>query len=180
MPNILYIGSDNSVLLSGLINNVDSTYQNDATVTMSLYEYTNKTYLDKKDIQDEEGSLGFYATSHGITVNQYFYILGSPDYDGEYQAGATTTEDYLVATGTYSSGTDVSMSGVETVHKAVTGARGLTMTYVADSDGNYRGTIPDTVQLKDQNEYYLIITATAAGGEVAVFRSKYEANYKDA
>lgn len=41
---------------------------------------------------------------------------------------------------------------------AVTGVIDLVLAYVAASDGDYEGTIPDTITLSDMVKYYLLIT----------------------
>ncbi len=179
MANIIYIGSDNTVTLTGLQNQTDASYCNSATVTMTVYEYTKRKYLDKSTIQDEGSKLGFYCSAHSYAANDYYYLHGTPDYDAEYIVGATSTDDYIVSTGTYSATKNNALDGTETVHKALSNARNLSLAYISSSDGNYRGTIPDTIKLHDQNEYFLVVTATDSASNVLTIRQKYEANYKD-
>lgn len=46
---------------------------------------------------------------------------------------------------------------------AVTGAENISMSYVSSSNGQYRGTLQDTVTLTNGGTYYLEVTATGAG-----------------
>jgi len=54
----LYVGNDSVLTLSGLINSVDSTYINSATVTYSLVDSNGATV--------DSGSMAYVASSNGI------------------------------------------------------------------------------------------------------------------
>lgn len=52
---------------------------------------------------------------------------------------------------------------------AVSGADGVSLTYVSSSDGVYRGTLADTVSLTNGKRYYMTITADAGADLKAVW-----------
>jgi hypothetical protein len=62
---------------------------------------------------------------------------------------------------------------------AVDGATSVDLDYVTGSDGEYRGTVPDSVTLVKGRSYTLTITATAASGEVLTIRLVGKAKYHD-
>ena len=87
--------------------------------------------------------------------------------------GATNEADdsYLnAATATFTLKT---LAGV-----AVSGAEDVTMSYVADSDGVYQGTLQSTVSLTENAEYYVEVSL-AQSGLVAFRRWKVVTMYKD-
>jgi hypothetical protein len=44
----------------------------------------------------------------------------------------------------------------------------ITLTYVTGSDGNYRGSMPNTVSLTDGTSYYVHVSASSSGRDVLV------------
>jgi len=52
----------------------------------------------------------------------------------------------------------------DTDGNAITGADGVSMPYLAGSDGTYQGTLPSTVSLTEGASYYLEVTATSSSG----------------
>lgn len=177
MANQLFITSDNRVLISGLQDQVDDSYVNDATISMTLYECSLRKNLDRSAATDEGGGLvGFPITAHGFATGDYFYLHGDSTYNGEYQVDASSTTNLVVATATYSAKT---FNGKEIAAKAVANARGLALSYISASNGNYAGNIPDTVKLIDQDLYFIMVTITDTNGNVLTIRDTWQAVYDD-
>ena len=63
---------------------------------------------------------------------------------------------------------------------AVSGASGISMSYVTGSKGVYEGVLEDGVSLTAGSTYYLEITATASGDRVGFRRIPYTAAYHGA
>ena len=172
-----YKNSDTLVLCSSLQDQTDDNYITNATVTCTLYEYTTRKTLDKGPAVDKGGGLvGLPCSAHGRSSGDYVLIGSSINYDAEYQLDATTSANELVVTASYVAET---FNGRETVQKAVTNARNISLSYIAASDGNYRGTIPDTVKLIEEDEYDLITTATDSNSNVLNDRKRWKVGYHD-
>lgn len=63
---------------------------------------------------------------------------------------------------------------------AVSGASGVSMTYVTGTQGVYEGVLEDGVSLTENSTYYLEITATASGDRIGFRRIAYKATYHGA
>ncbi len=63
---------------------------------------------------------------------------------------------------------------------AVSGANGISMSYITGSKGVYEGTLEDGVSLTENATYYLEITATASGDRVGFRRLSFVAVYHGA
>lgn len=61
---------------------------------------------------------------------------------------------------------------------AVSGASGISMSYVTGTKGVYEGVLEDGVSLTENSTYYLEITATASGDRVGFRRIQYVAVYQ--
>lgn len=69
----------------------------------------------------------------------------------------------LSATGAYINDATVTMTLKDSVGASVSGATGLSLTYVTDSNGTYQGTLPYTLTLTAGESYTLEITGTKSG-----------------
>jgi hypothetical protein len=104
------------------------------------------------------------------TVTDWFISSDNVLYvEGVQLDGAATYEDDATVTAT--------MTETDT-GTAVTGSD-VTLEYVAGSDGNYKGTLPDTVSLTRGRSYTVTFTVTAATGEVLTIRLVGKAKYHD-
>lgn len=63
---------------------------------------------------------------------------------------------------------------------AVSGASGVSMSYVTGTRGCYRGVLEDGVSLTENSTYYLEITATASSDRIGFRRMTYVAQYHGA
>lgn len=90
-------------------------------------------------------------------------ITGLSDSDGEYIDNATCSVTLKDAEGT-----------------VVTGASGLSMAYITDSDGDYLGVLPSTLSLTVDDTYYLEVTATSDDVGVGFWRVELVAKYRKA
>lgn len=62
-------------------------------------------------------------------------------------------------------------------NSAVSGANGISMSYITGTSGVYEGTLEDGVSLTENSTYYLEITATASGDRVGFRRIQFVAQY---
>lgn len=69
----------------------------------------------------------------------------------------------LSSTGAYINDATVVMTLKDSTGAAVSGATGLSLTYVTDSNGLYQGTLPYTLSLTSGEGYTLEITGTKSG-----------------
>ena len=170
----LYIGTDDIVLLEGLIDNNDSTYINDATVLASLYE-DEIVYPDVAGpaVDKGGGDVGIPMTAHSFAAGDEINIRGSENYEGEYTIQSETTNE-IVITETYVAEIFV---GVEEIYKNVEGAYQIVMSYVAASNGNYSATLPDTLRLVVNDWYYLFVDVTDTSSNKKLIRKKVQAAY---
>lgn len=66
--------------------------------------------------------------------------------------------------GAYVNDATVTMTLKDSAGAAVSGASGLSLTYVTDSNGRYQGTLPYTLSLTAGEDYTLEITGTTGSG----------------
>jgi hypothetical protein len=172
--SILYVNSDNRILLSGLTDQSDSTYVNDATVTVTLYEYTDRRFADRAAVVDGGGGTVIFPSSgHNVGASDYFILTGDSDYEDEYQASAVTANT-ITTSGTYVAKT---FNGKEVIAKAIDSARNISMSYIAASNGNYAGIIPDTIKLVLGYEYWVCVVATDTSANVLTIKQRWPAEY---
>lgn len=69
----------------------------------------------------------------------------------------------LASSGAYINDATVTMTLKDSAGASVSGATGLSLTYVTDSNGLYQGTLPYTLSLTAGESYTLEITGTKAG-----------------
>ena len=173
----LYIGSDTTLRLNGLVNQsgTSDVYVTNATVTATLYEYTRMRHPSRAAAVTLSAGTktGIPCEAHGFTSGQYVLIHGTLNYDGEYALDATTTADQLVIVASYVAET---FTGKETIQRAVPSARALALTYIGSSNGNYKGTVPDTIDLIHNEQYHLVISVSD-GTSTMVDRQLVRAQY---
>lgn len=80
---------------------------------------------------------------------------------------------------TYENDATVTGQLTDTAGANITGG-GITFSYVASSNGQYKGILPDTLSLTRGTEYWLTITATAQSGEKLTIRLQGPAVYAGA
>jgi len=164
----VYIGTDNVLLLSGLTDQVSDSYVNSATVTARLYDLTDRRHLDRAAAADNgDGTINITCTDHGLSEGDVILIQGADVYNGVYTLASGTADDTLVITTTYVART---FTGDEFLLKAI--GDEITLSYVSESDGNYRGqlTSASTMKLEQDHTYWLIITAVDTSGYQTMFR----------
>jgi len=69
----------------------------------------------------------------------------------------------LSSDGSYVNDATVTMTLKDSAGASVSGATGLTLSYVSGSNGRYQGTLPYTLSLTAGADYTLEITGTSAG-----------------
>ena len=149
MSDQLLIESDNIVTWTGLKDAETGSYINDATVAMSLFSQTTISPNAAKVAVDKGGGkVGIPSDAHGLVSGDYIRIISTKNYNGEYTVDAATTTNEIVITATYVAETFL---GTEEIYVGITNGTNLSLSYVAGSDGIYKGNLPDT--LKGIHEY---------------------------
>ena len=171
--NTIYVGSDELVTLTGLVDNTDSSYINNATVTMSLYEDEIITPDAAAIVDKGAGAVGIPITGTTLAAGDKIMFLGSENYEGEFTIQSKTTDE-IVITATYVAET---LEGVEEIYKNVEGAYQLAVAYIGASDGNYQGTLPDILRLVAGDWYYLFVDIEDTGNFKKLIRKKVKAAY---
>ena len=141
MANI-YISSDNLVTLSGLTDAETDSYVNDATVVMSLFSKTTKNPDAGAAVDKGGGEVGIPCTAHGLAAGDHIRIEGSQNYNDEYTINSVSTDE-IVITATYTAETFL---GTEVIYVGIANGTNISLSYVAASDGDYTGILPDTLE----------------------------------
>ncbi len=156
---MFWIDTDNVITVTGLTNVETDSYVADASLTMGLF-YT-ETVLNPDAVVAVDGTGGktnIPVTAHGLTTVDYIHIFGTLNYDGEYQITSIPDADTIQITQTYVAET---FTGEELIKQAVRRSSGTwpeTLSYVAASNGNYLGQLPNEIYLFPDIYYELIIT----------------------
>jgi len=164
MSGIIYIGIDNDVILDELKNSRTDAFANSATVTFTLYRLLCKdavtTALSTTIVSAGEPFVSGDAARSVV-------VLGAAANGGDLRTTIATYTDtgHVILTAAPSATT----TNTE-VRISVTDATAITMSYVAASDGQYRGTIDEGVVLQNGATYWIEISADA-GSDVKDFRS---------
>lgn len=165
MTGTLYIGSDNDVILDELKNSRTGNYVNSgATVTFTLYRLLCKDGVTTaSDATLTAASAPLVSGDSGRSV----VVLGA----------GTNGADLRTTIASYTSTSSVELTAAPSVTTtntevriSVTNATAVTMSYVADSNGKYRGVIDEGVELVNGAMYWIEISADA-GSDVKDFRS---------
>jgi len=129
------------------------------------------------DVIDKTGGkVGIPVIRHEAASGDFIKIEGAGEQlDGEYTVDATTSADEIVVTAVFA---DVSqtLTGRERLYIGIVNGTEIPMSYVSESDGNYKGILPYTLQGLIANEliatshgnveigtYPLFATAVMAG-----------------
>lgn len=142
MSDKLLIESDNIVAWTGLKDAETDAYVNDATVVMSLFKKETLS-PNAEAATDKTDKVGIPCTAHGLVEGDYIRIVGSVNYNDEYAVHADTTANEIVITATYVAET---FSGTERIYIGVKDGTNITLDYVAESAGVYKGNLPDTLR----------------------------------
>lgn len=103
--------------------------------------------------------------------------------DNVVYAGSRYIKDsgvYDTVTETFLNDATVTFTLKDSSNVAVSGASGVSMSYVTGTRGVYEGVLEDGVSLTAGSTYYLEITATGSGDRVGFRRIQYEAEYRGA
>jgi hypothetical protein len=111
------------------------------------------------------GKVGLPVIRHDCNLagGDYIRIEGTKNYDGEYTVDAATEEDEIVVTATYVAET---FTGRETLYIGIVNGTNLSLTYVATSDGDYEGLLPNNLKGLIENE---LIDTSRGTVEVGVY-----------
>lgn len=162
-PERLFIRADNIVEYDGMLSNASGQFINNATVAFTLYR---RMIGDGVMASGSNILTAASAPFDTADVNRKIMIPGA----GEDGADLWTT----VASYTDSQTLVLADAASESVSEAnvkisLGDAADIDMDYVSGSNGKYQGTLEDTVPLK-QDEYYLVVISVDAGGGLKDFR----------
>ncbi len=109
------------------------------------------------------GKVGIPCTGHNKSTGDTIRFERTLNYNAVYLVDASSTVDEIVITASYAAET---FTGEEFIYEAIHGstASPITFSYVSNSDGDYVGKFPYTVQLL-QDENYLLCIKEVSGSE---------------
>lgn len=173
MATFIYIGSDNSVVLDGLEDATTGTYINaGATVTFTLYrllDATGTTTAESATITLSE------AAVVAGDVNRKIVVTGAGDNGSDLRTTIATVVSATEAT--LASAASVAVADAA-IRLSITGATAIDMAYVAASNGKYRGTLDDAVALRENEQYWLEVSADGGSGRKALWQLDVDAAYR--
>ena len=150
--DFLYIGVDNTVVLENVRSSRTHAYINDATIRLTLYR-----------LIAEDGVT--VAASTTMTSATAGFVSGDVGKSIIIPAAGAQRSDLKTTIATYVSATEVTLTDAPTfavtyaqLHLSVPGATSVLMTYLADTNGKYTGTIASTVALSKGELYCLAVT----------------------
>jgi hypothetical protein len=116
-----------------------------------------------------------HVKNHGLTDDDFIRMSGSRNFDDEHDVKSVTDADNIVIDQSYPAGGEV-FTGDEKVYVGIRQCKAISMAYVSGSDGNYRGTLPDTAEkLFERSMYYVFIDVIGVSGTVLTHRLKWKA-----
>lgn len=155
----LYISSPNVVTWAEFKDSETSSYVNDATVTMSLFNKTPLAPNAAVAVDKGGGKVGIPCTAHGMTSTDNIRIEGSiADYNKEYSVDGDTTTNEIVIVETFAAET---FTGTERIFVGVPNGFNISLPYTG-TPGEYRGVLPHTLGR------LIVYTATPTFGETTV------------
>lgn len=159
MTSPIYIGADNAVLFDELKDSsTDEFINSGATLTFTLY-----------GLLTVDG--GMTAGSAVLTSAAGLFVAGDVGRSVVVRCAGPNGSDLRTTITGVTSGTSVTLATAasQTVANAQirlspAGAQNVAVSYVAGSDGSYRGTLNDTVPLVDRGRYWLELTIDGGDG----------------
>ena len=173
----IYINSTNQVKVEGLedLTEVAQTFISNATCKFSLCMSDVVDGLSGALVDKGDGLVGIPAIAHGVTAST-IRILGTNNIDGEYALHSSTSVDELVITVSYA-------AEVITLNARIFGcfsdATAISLVYVTDSDGDYVGTVPSTIDLIADVVYKGFISIVDGVGNVKLLLIEFKAAYAE-
>lgn len=134
---------------------------------------TTKGVLAGAAVDESGGIVGIPVLDHDLVQNDRVRIANSLNYNTEY-ALTGVTNDKIKFSETYAAET---FDGNAKVYCGVSGACNISMSYVADSSGNYRGHIPDDAKGIIERAWYYIFIESIKGTTKRLDCVKWQATY---
>jgi len=160
---IANIGSDNSIILDLLSDSITGEYENTGvTMTFTMMRRVARNGSMSAGSASLTASGNFVVGDVGKSIMVPGAGAGGSDLRTTIAAFVSATNVTLTDAATLS----VSRAAIEV---SITGAEAIAMTYVAESDGKYMGTLDEGVKLKNGEPLWLEIT-TDAGDDKKDFR----------
>lgn len=130
---------------------------------------TTKGVLKGVAVDEGGGKVGIPVLNHDLVDTGYVRLQRFVNYDEEYDLDSVKN-DKIIITATYAAET---FTGNEQIYVGIPNGCNITLTYVASSDGKYRGILPDTLKglveysssqtvssgLAETGKYYLFVEA---------------------
>jgi len=163
----------------------DFTSLTGPTQAGSTMTETTKGILQGVAVDEGGGKVGIPVLNHGRIASDYVRFEGFVNYNAEYSIDSVTN-DKIIIVAAYVAET---FTGNEQIFIGIEDGCNITLSYVAGSDGDYRGILPDTLKglveygssqtsggLVETGLYYLFVTATK-GADKTSKRMALEAKY---
>jgi len=120
------------------------------------------------------GTVGIPVEGHVLQTDDYVYILGTDHYNGEYEV-ETVSRDEFTITATY---TAEDFTGEEEIFVGIIGGKDISLSYIADTDGDYKAVLPDTLRRVIRGkEHLLLVTVTKDSSTLVIAESIYASFY---
>lgn len=170
----IYIGADNSVILDGLQDSTDSSYINTgATLTFTVYRQRSQ-------------DAAMTAASTTLTSQVAAFVAGDVGKSVVVAGAGVDGADLRATISSVTSATQVVLSTAASTTVAGTqlltslaGAAVISMSYVASSNGKYRGTIVDTVAFHPGQTYWIEISIDGGSSRTDFRRISAVAQYRN-
>jgi len=108
---------------------------------------------------------------HGLRSIDYVYIQGSQGYDGEYAIDAVEDGKITIPAAYVAE----KFTGDELIYVGVVSGVNISLSYVAASNGNYQGILPDTMKALAEAAWYWIKVVATKDTTNLVAMKKYQA-----
>lgn len=153
--------TNNLILIQGLYDNESSMYINalDTEKSLIMCEETPVNPDAAATTQNGSNVVITMPTGHGFEVGDWVHIQDTKYVDGTFDIKAKSATSIEVEH-TFTAET---LLGTESVFREILGGGGITGSYIADSDGNWKFVLPATAHLRDKIQYIAFIVLTHGG-----------------
>lgn len=165
----LYVETDN--LIRATVTDNDGVAVTGATVKMFI---ARETILNPDAAAAEDvggGEVDIPCAAHGLIAGDDVKIIGTVNYDGEYNVVAGTTTDKIRITSAYVAET---FTGNEQIYNIFPDHSGMALAH--QGAGVYEGTLEDSLILI-VDAYYYVFISVVDGASKALVRKKWQAAF---
>lgn len=124
-------------------------------------------------VDEGGGKVGIPIIGHNLAADDRVRLANTRNYNNEYLL-TEVTNDKVVFTETYAAET---FNGKEKAYLGVPGGCNITMSYIAASDGDYRGQLPDNMEGVIERSWYYLFIESIKTPTVRLDCVKWQATY---